>query len=354
MNTYILYFVMYPVLAIMLFYITNWLGKHSYSLGYNSIDFIVDREDAAAFNFSLRVLTPTIFIILLSAIFYHFKLDFLTLNIYFVVLYSVGLRIAINLFMGRLHILDWKLQIFYAVTICVVAYAAYINLILPKKPLIPDFNTISNELWILIGLFVYNVVNKIELSEEKKRKKISHYIVIKYKELNSLYEYTIDNFWRIVLQNIYQNSGFKHEETDLLKNSVELFKFITYAIIIFEDFNRPKNARRIENLIARHSSKTKTLGIMQVQSKQLITDIESIHLGMDKIAQSFTIYLNTNNKYYSYSLLSHILHDYNTGHNYVDSVENILNILSKEITKKDLLEDWKSIMDEVIDNDDIE
>lgn len=348
MNTYILYFVMYPVLAITLFYITNWLGKHSYSLGYNSIDFIVDREDAAAFNFSLRVLTPTIFIILLSAIFYHFKLDFLTLNIYLVVIYSVALRIAINLFMGRLHILDWKLQFFYAVTICVVAYAAYINLILPKKPLIPDFNTISNELWILIGLFVYSVVNKIELSEEKKRKKISHYVIIKYKYFNSLYEKKLDVFWKNKFGVIY--SHLKHNETSLLKNSIELFKFITYSIMIFEDFNRPKNARRIENLLARNSSKTKTLGIMQVESKQLITDTQSIELGMEKIAQSFATYLNTNHTYYSYSLLSHILHDYNTGHNYFDSVESIINILSKEIAKKDLLENWKSIIDEVINN----
>lgn len=347
MNTYILYFVMYPVLAITLFYITNWLGKHSYSLGYNSIDFIVDREDAAAFNFSLRVLTPTIFIILLSAIFYHFKLDFLTLNIYLVVIYSVALRIAINLFMGRLHILDWKLQFFYAVTICVVAYAAYINLILPKKPLIPDFNTISNELWILIGLFVYNVVNKIELSKEKQQKRISHYVMIKYKYFNSLYEHLIDNYWQTALQDIYQQLELKHEETKLLETSIELFKFITYSIMIFEDFNRPKNARRIENFIAKHSSKIKTIGVMQVQSKLLITDIESIYLGMRRIAQSSITYLNNNTYYYSSSLLEIILHDYNNGENYYNSVESILEILFNEINNENLLENWDSIMESI-------
>ena len=41
---------------------------------------------------------------------------------------------------------------------------------MPKKPLIPDFNTISNELWIIIGLFIFNIINKIELSETKKKK----------------------------------------------------------------------------------------------------------------------------------------------------------------------------------------
>ena len=58
----LLYVIIYPILAIALFFISNWLGKHSYSLGYHKIDFIVDREDSAAFNFSLKVLTPAIFI----------------------------------------------------------------------------------------------------------------------------------------------------------------------------------------------------------------------------------------------------------------------------------------------------
>ena len=52
----LLYVVIYPILAIALFFILNWLGKHSYSLGYHKIDFIVDREDSVAFNFSLKVL----------------------------------------------------------------------------------------------------------------------------------------------------------------------------------------------------------------------------------------------------------------------------------------------------------
>lgn len=349
MSLYVLYFIIYPILAVTLFYITNWIGKNAYSFGYHKIDFIVDREDSAAFNFSLKVLTPTIFIILLSAAFYHLNLDYLTINIYLVVIYSVLIRIFINLFMGRLHILDWKLQIFYAITICVVGYMTYEKLIVPKAPLIPDFNTISNELWILIGLFIYSIVNKIELSEAKKERRISNYILIKHKSFSNLYKELIESTIDYKLSYIYKNKEFL-EKYNINKGNFKevnfiLLKLITYSIMIFEDFNRPVNARKIEYFIAKHSSKEKTLGVMQVKTNQLISDEESIRLGIDKIVNSFCSYLMNydyqNGDYFYFNHCKYkILSDYNLGDNYSESVESIFNILSKNIHKADINELW--------------
>ena len=347
MNNWILYFVIYPVLAIIVFFISNWIGKYSYSLGYHKIDFIVDREDSVAFNFSLRVLTPTIFIILLSAIFYYFNLDYLTINIYFVVFYSVVIRMSVNLFMGRFHILDWRLQIFYAISICLVGYFSYEKLILPKKPLIPDFNTISNELWIIIGVFVYGIVNKIELSEFKKRARISNYIKIRYKNLSSKYE-------NLIYLSIHECIDKLEIDQEIIKNyriddrfkdsTAKFLSVLIYSIMIFEDFNRSKGARMIENLIAKNSSKEMTLGIMQVKTDVLISDEQSIIFAVLKVFAVFREYLInsllTEHNYYS-DCRSKILSSYNSGFNYECSVESIFEILSSSLhNKEDVARTW--------------
>lgn len=350
-NMWIVYWVFHPLLAIMLFFISNWLGKHSYSFGYNKIDFIVDREDSAAFNFSLKVLTPTIFIILISTTLFHFKLDYLVKDIYLVVLYSVLFRIIINLFMSRFHILDWKLQVFYSITICVVAYGAYSSLILPKKPLIPDFNTISNELWILIGLFIYNIVNKIELSEEKKKVKIENYIILRHKKFSQLYECMINELLNNAILEIFQNQladkyKNKLENHKIIQENISMIKTVVYSIMIFEDFNRPANVRRIENLIAEHSTKEKSLGIMQIKTNNLINNEQSIILGIDKILNAYCSFMITNSEYnlYSYSCIQSICWDYNPSGEYFNSVSSIFDILSDKVYKENIANNWEKIM----------
>lgn len=120
-------------------------------------------------------------------------------------------------------------------------------------------------------------------------------------------------------------------------------KLIIYSIMIFEDFNRPKNARIIENFLAKHSAREITLGIMQVKTDKLITDEQSISLGINKIMNSFYEYLvNYIKSDYNYSrdCIDLILEDYNFGEEYSGSVKNICDILSIKIYQKDFIDIW--------------
>lgn len=352
-NMWIIYWVFHPLLAIILFFISNWLGKHSYSFGYHKIDFIVDREDSAAFNFSLKVLTPTIFIILISAVLFHFKLDCLVKDIYLVALYSILLRIVINLFMSRFHILDWKLQIFYSITIYVVAYGAYINLILPKKPLIPDFNTISNELWILIGLFIYSLVNKIELSSDKKEYRIKKYTINQYEKFFKLYDSIISDEVRTKLSSsqneLTKQYPNKCKDSTFLQLNIDFIEMVVYSIMIFENFNRPSNIRRIENLLAKISPKERSLGIMQYKSFQLISDKESITLAINKIISEYESYIKDTKSgdFYSYNdCLEKICLNYNPSISYSNSIERIFEMLLEKLNKEHIVDDWKITMND--------
>jgi hypothetical protein len=63
------------LLGITLFFTINWIGKHSYAIGYMEISMFLRTEEAPALNFLIRVLTPIVFIIIVSALFYSFNLD---------------------------------------------------------------------------------------------------------------------------------------------------------------------------------------------------------------------------------------------------------------------------------------
>ena len=66
-----------------------------------------------------------------------------------------------------------------------------------------------------------------------------------------------------------------------LKN--EKNKLIVYAIMILNNYERPKILRKFDNAIFKINGAPKKLGIMQVSSKKFITDSESIELVCKKI-----------------------------------------------------------------------
>lgn len=196
-------------------------------------------------------------------------------------------------------------------------------------------------------MFIFNIINKIELPEAKKKERISKYIAIKYKNFISLYDECVQSNLEDGLENIYKKVDII-EKWDINNNyfrinNLNFLRLVIYSIMIFEDFNRPKNARVIENFLAKHSSREITLGIMQVKTDKLITDEQSISLGINKIINSFYRYLVDYIKLdynYSEDCIDLILEDYNLGEEYSGSVKNICDILSIKIYQKDFIDIW--------------
>ena len=141
------------VLGIGLFFLINWLGKHSYSIGYMEISIFVKTEEAPALNFLIRVLTPIVYIIIMSTILYYFKLDKYVWNIYLINVYYILFRLLFNLITNRGLLLNWYRQFLYWIAILVISYFTYEKLIKVKANILPDFTTVSNELWIIILIF---------------------------------------------------------------------------------------------------------------------------------------------------------------------------------------------------------
>src|SRR5688572_25518961 len=110
-------FIIQFLLGIILFFIVNWIGKHSYSVGYISISVFVQTEEAPAFNYLIRVLTPIVYIIVAAAILYSLNLDRYVINFYLVNVYYLIFRLIFNLITGRGLLLNWSRQFLYWLSI---------------------------------------------------------------------------------------------------------------------------------------------------------------------------------------------------------------------------------------------
>ena len=296
--------------GILLFFLINWIGKHSYSIGYMGISIFVKAEEAPALNFLIRVLTPIVYLIIISSILYYLSLDKYVINIYLVNIYYIIFRLFFNIITNRGKLLDWYRQALYWSTIIIISYFVYDKIIRVKENILPDFTTIANELWIIILIFVFQLTNNIRFSQNGTVRRKENYLKSRYEHFKKLYGALIK---------------------DITKN--EVLESVTYAILIYEDFNRPKIIRIIENLKHLFSNESHTLGVMQVRSDTLINDKESVILGTNKIVDSYNKYVRENTvegeEIYEWSVINSIISDYNVGSDYLYEV----NDLSYEIRK---------------------
>ncbi|MHA4896225.1 hypothetical protein ACXZ1K_15845 [Pedobacter sp. PWIIR3] len=303
------------ILAILLFFAINWVGKHSVSIGYVEITIFSQHEDNPAFNFLIRVLSPQVYLIVVSSIFYGLKLDQLVINIYLVSIYYVIFRFLAGLVMGRLLLLNWPKQLLYWVAIISISYLLYENLIKNKKSILPDFSSVSNELWIIIMVFFYQLVNKLDFSTPNAAKRKGNYIHKKYLTLKKKYGGLIG---------------------PLTENKA--LEVLTYAILIYEDFNRPLIVRWIEYLVFFVTGRSHTLGIMQIRTNHYIGDRQSVDLGVRKITMKYT-QLKNSELWRGFEnedqVARELVRDFNGGDSYWYEVWNLTEIIKEKFYKGD-------------------
>ncbi len=298
-------------LGILLFFLINWIGKHSYSIGYISISVFARVEEAPAFNFLLRILTPLVYLIITAALFYSVGLDRFVNNFYLVNLYYVTFRLLFNLVTGRGLLLNWFRQILYWISILLGSYFIYANLIITKENILPDFTTLANELWIIIIVFLFHVFNNVRTSHKKTQDRKYHYI-----------KKTISRF-----QKKYGTIINERVENEKLRALV-------YSIMLLENFNRPRLIRWLEYASFFLTKRPHSMGIMQVISTTYISDKKSIILGIEKIIGKYHHFLNEikdrrERHYYSgdFTFVMELASSYNTSANYNSDIHEMFEIV---------------------------
>jgi hypothetical protein len=300
--------IVHILFAILLFYAVNWIGEHSSTYGYLQLSLFARGDQAPAFNFVLKTLTPAVFIILMSTLFYKLRLEVFITSIWHVAAYYFAFRTLYNVALGRWLLLNWVSTIAQGLAGVLASYIAYIYLVIPRTPLFPDLAEIGNQLWIIVGLFLYATFNNVRLTNEGSIHRKNRYLRSRLKYLRKSYG--------------------RYVEGQFSERYMEL---VAYAILLHETFNRPRVAQLIERVVFPWGSRT--LGPMQIATAKRISDVESVRLGVQKLRSSFeaTQQELAENNYRKYQILSLTLAKYNRDETYINEVTELIHILWAQI-----------------------
>ena len=159
-------------------------------------------------------------------------------------------------------------------------------------------------IWLLIISYLINIVKhkeKVSLNENNKKR------IIK-KENNEKQEYII-----------IQYAKLKNKYSNIIKTRYKELIPIIYAIMIYENKNRPELFRKLDYYIYKMNGKKNKFGIMQIDSKYYIDDENSISIAIRRLEKINYQLSKQNNKE------KLIIKEYYKKENIVYEVLSILN-----------------------------
>ena len=223
------------------------------------LNFILNKlEEEKENNFYDYIVVSNIYILILSGIFSHHSN-----NIFLVILFQVMGNILYITYVKEIPVLNNNIYNIskYLLSI-LIAYLLNINFVNKVDSIFLNEEQLKLIIWIFITCYLYfsfkdNFKLKVTGVKTKKFYQDEEYIVMQYAK--NKYKY-----------NNFVNS--KNKEINLL----------VYAIMIYENYNRPKLLRKYDEIKYNIFSKKGKFGIMQINSNEYINDIESINLTIKK------------------------------------------------------------------------
>jgi len=205
-----------------------------------------------------------------------------------------------------LHTANTVLVLF--ISFCVASLASITDLSL----IAPSISGLVDNLWssLLVALLVLAYLKATNMSRKYEDKTaeetaISNYVVRSYAEIKKKYGDVIDTACR--------------------KNMCS--KQVLYAILIYENMNRPHWLRAIENGIVRILKKELTVGIAQVRSNKPLTNAESIQKAAKILVGSVYADAGYGDGFANISQLEGVLDAYNSSEQYTQSISKIMSKL---------------------------
>ena len=265
--------------------------------GYRNISSSSTEKMDFSFNFIYALLFPSVFLLMCCMALKYMHIESPMLWVIVPLYYAI--RDLIIIIDGKwCFVTVWR-DVFCFVFGTILAYGV-VSLFKLYWNRIDPLGALIDNLWIAVFAFIYAIIKSLasSVATVNTEKKNALYMGISYAKHKDKY----DDVIKKVLG----------EEYDRLAP-------IVYAIIVAEDYNRPKFTRAIEYFvfIATPVKKTRSLGVMQYRTNKFITSEESVFLGTKKILE----------KYKETYDFNEIVQDYNSGENYADTISDIIYIL---------------------------
>lgn len=256
----VIYLTIYALIAILFFYLSLKVGKILllYKDGYQSIASI-EPDNSVGFNLIYRIIFTPVLILFVSIALIVIKQNALIDNLWVVTPLVVLLQFITIIVMNRIDLLNKKLYVAYAL-ISILMSIAITQLIKDESldNLLPEMKDVFLELFLVILAFIYGIIRQIpeRISDYQARK--SRYIMNRYRKLSKRFG-------------------------QLLKDESKTVRFIVFAIMIYEDYNRPKIVRIVEKIVGAN-----TKDIMQVKGSP--NDEEGIKRTAERISRELKGY----------------------------------------------------------------
>lgn len=271
-------------------------------------------KTSAGFNILYNVAISNIFIFCL----YGFHIVDNKYLCWIVPAYIV-IRYVVIFLLGRLYLLNLRYE--FVIIFLTISSNIFVYYFVIKRNLSVDFvfEEFKNQIELLLTFLLYDVFKNIIMKSFDNRENTSHrkrYIRKNVALLKMKYQKIIANYLDKKYETDFANIKNKHSE---ILN-------ILYAIMIYENFSRPKITRTIEFFVSKFSDRTTlSTGIMQVQNK---TDGNGKRNDATSIYSAIDIILNSMAKNPNLSI-SDTAKIYNPSDNdeYALEVEYIYNIL---------------------------
>ena len=149
----------------------------------------------------------------------------------------------------------------YLITI-VLSYILNITFINKVDSVFPTPDQLKTIIWLAIIIFVYIILkDNITINNIIEKKKTfndkEEYIITEYSKLKNKYsEYIITKYQELIP--------------------------IIYSLMVYENYYKPSIIRKLDIIKFKIDNEERKLGIMQIKTKKIITDEESIELAIKK------------------------------------------------------------------------
>ncbi|MDT0631430.1 hypothetical protein [Rubrivirga litoralis] len=311
-------FALHGALAFVLFVGVNWLGPRSKAFGYVSLHAVPRASDppSTVFNVVFRAAAPVALVLLTATALYAVGWDPMVEGIWAVPVYYFGGSLVFNLALGRWLILNWVRELGQAALSIGTVALLYKRVIEDRDTLMPDAEAIVAELWIIVALFIYAVLNGVKFEWKGSIERSDRYI-------ESAYERYRATWGEVVSAEL----PVKGAGPDPFVESV------VYAVMIYEGFNRPPRVQRAERWIQRvWPGRPRTLGPMQVRSAIPMTDEQSVRVGVRRVAAVIAEAQDSPSSYQPsmYDVAHQVYQDYNPGERYAEDVAAVHDVLIRQ------------------------
>lgn len=257
-------YVVLLILAIITQIIVSWAGSQLHSIGTEEIHYAVftfsdDRELPMSTNIFINIFVPNVILFLIELFVKEYGIQCVEDSLIFYVVFFYGFRyILICCILRRKELYNFIYELTLAFVGIGIAYFLIHFFFSSQETIIITASELREELWFVVIIILYKFFKLILDRYVRQdtiltKSQINRYIINKfnlfYKRYNDLLDVSYKNRYLCIF---------------------------TYAVMIFEDYNRGPFVRKMENLLCKLKHKEMTLGIMQVHSKESLSDKESI------------------------------------------------------------------------------